>query len=77
MAEVAEAHVKYCIFAHDECRATSKYYYVGQNIAIRYYSHEENDVNSLIQLMISQWWDEWKLVSPNDAQSLIENYRHT
>lgn len=78
LAFLAKVHVEKCIFAHDACRISKQYDYPGQNIAVRWYSHKEEDYLSVLQKMMEQWWDEWKLVGPADnAIQSVESLRFT
>ncbi|CAD7079257.1 unnamed protein product [Hermetia illucens] len=59
--------VQSCIVEHDECRATSKFDNVGQNIAVHYAFLGEN-FTSLVQALVREWYDEYQDASVEDVE---------
>lgn len=62
-----------CVYKHDECRATDKFPYAGQNLARRGNTLDYEETASAIKFMITDWFLEYK-----DANmSYIERFRDT
>ncbi|CAG9841212.1 unnamed protein product [Diabrotica balteata] len=57
---IAQCHTNNCVFAHDQCRRTAPYSWVGQNIGSRSYSGSTGDYKTASNLTIYSWYSEVK-----------------
>ncbi|XP_050518612.1 venom allergen 3 [Diabrotica virgifera virgifera] len=57
---IAQCHTNNCTFAHDACRRTAPYSWVGQNIAYRSYYGSVGDQKTATNASIYAWYNEVK-----------------
>lgn len=69
---LAEKHVSYCSFEHDECRATPQYPLSGQNL---YYQTLWNEPSAIAALEngMEAWFEEWKIARAGVTDNLMWN----
>uniref|UniRef100_A0A182JMQ0 Uncharacterized protein n=1 Tax=Anopheles atroparvus TaxID=41427 RepID=A0A182JMQ0_ANOAO len=56
LARQAGHNVRSCVYAHDECRNTPLFHYVGQNIAKTISSGTSLQIDQLILESVQAWW---------------------
>ncbi|KAG4071195.1 hypothetical protein HA402_001185 [Bradysia odoriphaga] len=71
LAYLAEINAKSCTYGHDDCRNTASYRFVGQNIALNWYSvgyprQYMLSAESFASYYIDQWFNEYRDASMND-----------
>lgn len=66
MAELAVMNVKKCKMEHDLCRSTSEFKHPGQNVGYRASSGTFEAVESLIEKVIKNWYNEVKNAAQSD-----------
>uniref|UniRef100_A0A182R1C0 Venom allergen-1 n=1 Tax=Anopheles farauti TaxID=69004 RepID=A0A182R1C0_9DIPT len=59
LAELADANARSCDYGHDRCRATDKFPYAGQNIAITQFYGYRFKEKELIHKFILSWFGEY------------------
>lgn len=67
---LAEKHVSYCSFEHDECRATPQYPLSGQNL---YYQTMWNmpNASSALEDGMEAWFEEWEIARAGVVDNLV------
>ncbi|XP_053672453.1 antigen 5 like allergen Cul n 1-like [Anopheles nili] len=74
LAELADANARSCVYGHDRCRATDKFPYAGQNIAItRFYGYQFKE-KDLMHKFISSWWGEYMDARPQHITKYPMSY---
>uniref|UniRef100_A0A1Y9H2Q0 Venom allergen-1 n=1 Tax=Anopheles dirus TaxID=7168 RepID=A0A1Y9H2Q0_9DIPT len=74
LAELADANARSCQYGHDRCRATVKFPYAGQNIAITQFYGYKFTEKELIHKFISSWFGEYKDARKSHIQSYPSTY---
>ena len=73
LQQTAEMHVSHCVFAHDQCRATTQFPYSGQNLAYQATSLGwPKNTTAAIERGLQAMFDEWKLARPSIIEKLVE-----
>ncbi|XP_063708731.1 antigen 5 like allergen Cul n 1-like [Culicoides brevitarsis] len=76
LALLAQKHADFCVFEHDNCRATDKYLKSGQNLALKMYSHPKEDYHQMIKEMCAEWFEEYELVPKRKIEAIVKEYQH-
>lgn len=58
LADLALLNVKSCKMMHDQCRATEKYKFAGQNLCQRVKHKKFEDIQTAIESCIKKWYKE-------------------
>lgn len=53
-------HADQCIFAHDDCRLSSKYRHAGQNLAMRMSTSASGPAIEAVLKFVNAWFVEFK-----------------
>lgn len=59
-----------CYMAHDKCRRTPNYPYVGQNLAYLKWSHYDFELEEVLLFLIEYWFEEKKYMTMNDIKTM-------
>ncbi|XP_072375992.1 venom allergen 5-like [Diabrotica undecimpunctata] len=60
LESIAQCLTNTCNFAHDKCRRTAQWSWVGQNLGIRWTKGYVENVRSVITDVINSWYNEVK-----------------
>ncbi|XP_052899152.1 antigen 5 like allergen Cul n 1-like [Anopheles moucheti] len=74
LAQLADANARSCNYGHDRCRATDKFPYAGQNIAITQFFGYRFTEKDLIHKFISSWWGEYLDARPEHIAKYPTSY---
>ncbi|XP_041771442.1 antigen 5 like allergen Cul n 1-like [Anopheles merus] len=74
LASLADANARSCNYGHDRCRATKKFPYAGQNIAITQFFGYRFTEKDLIHKFVSSWWSEYLDARPEHVRKYPSSY---
>uniref|UniRef100_A0A182KFN0 Venom allergen-1 n=1 Tax=Anopheles christyi TaxID=43041 RepID=A0A182KFN0_9DIPT len=74
LAALADANARSCNYGHDRCRATDKFPYAGQNIAITQFFGYRFTEKDLIHKFVSSWWSEYLDALPEHVRKYPSSY---
>uniref|UniRef100_A0A336LXT6 CSON007711 protein n=1 Tax=Culicoides sonorensis TaxID=179676 RepID=A0A336LXT6_CULSO len=73
---LAYKHANHCVFEHDKCRVTEKYPKSGQNLGLKLYSREFNDIIQIIEELCAEWFEEYNFVPKHERKDIVTQYKH-
>ncbi|XP_052862399.1 antigen 5 like allergen Cul n 1-like [Anopheles cruzii] len=75
LASQAGHNARSCVFAHDHCRNTDAFRWAGQNLAIMQFYGQTITVESIIDSLVSGWWNEYRDTSTSHIDSYPSNHQ--